>query len=117
MAARIGRTSRRAIWREGAGAVTAMEASASDPARAFAIVGGGRGGGGGGAADAGCGAGAAHLSHGRLRQDLEDGIAGLPESAAHAVREDPVNRNLVFAALKMASSFPSMVATSGNRWN
>jgi photosystem II stability/assembly factor-like uncharacterized protein len=87
---------------KGAGAVTAMEASASDPARAFAIVGGGRGGGGGGGGGGRGGAGAAPRiyrtdDYGKTWKTV---IAGLPESAAHAVREDPLNRNLVFAALE-----------------
>jgi len=84
----------------GSGAVTAMEASASDAGRAFAIVGGGRGGGGGG----GGGRGAEVAP--RIYRTDDSGktwklvVTGLPASAAHAVREDPVNRNLVFAALE-----------------
>ena len=89
-----------------AGAVTAMEASSSDPARAFALVGGGRGGGGGGAVP-------------RIYRTDDYGntwqaaIDGLPASAAHAVREDPIDRNLVFAALD-TGVFVSF--NGGDRW-
>jgi photosystem II stability/assembly factor-like uncharacterized protein len=82
----------------GAGAVTAMEASASDPARAFAIVGGGRGGGGGGGRGGATGPRIYRTDdYGKSWKSV---VNGLPVSAAHAVREDPVNRNLVFAALE-----------------
>ena len=81
-----------------AGAVTAMEASASDPARAFAVVGGGRGNGGGG----GRGSEVAPRiyrtdDYGKTWKSV---VNGLPASVAHTVREDPQNRNLVFAALE-----------------
>ena len=74
--------------------VAAVEASPNDAARAFVIVGGGRGGRGA----------AASAPPGIYRTD-DSGRnwkmvnAGLPHSAAHAIREDPENRNLVFAAL------------------
>jgi photosystem II stability/assembly factor-like uncharacterized protein len=74
-----------------AAAITAMEASASDAGRAFAIVGGGRGGGNS----------SPHIyrtdDSGKTWKSVAN---GLPASAAHAVREDPINRNLVFAALE-----------------
>jgi len=94
---------------ERAGAVTAMEASSSDPARAFAIVGGGRGGGAGNVANT-----APRIyrtdDYGETWKSV---IAGLPASAAHAVREDPVNRNLVFAALE-SGVFVSF--NGGDQW-
>jgi len=90
-----------------AGAVTTMEASASDAARAFAIVGGGRGGGAGsgGAGGGGAGGRGAEVAPRIYRTDdfgktWKSVVHGLPASAAHAVREDPLNRNLVFAALE-----------------
>ncbi|HWC95933.1 MAG TPA: YCF48-related protein [Candidatus Sulfopaludibacter sp.] len=73
--------------------VSALEVSPSDPARAFAIVGGGGG------------RGAAATAPPRIYRTDDYGRnwklanAGLPNSAAHAVREDPENRKLVFAAL------------------
>lgn len=80
----------------GRGSVSEMDASASNPARAFAIFGGGgRGGGRGGA----------NPEPPRIYrtddygQTWKEANAGLPGSAAHAVREDPENRNLVFAAM------------------
>jgi len=77
-------------------AISAMEASASDAARAFAIVGGGRGPGAFAVAPS---------SPPRILRTDDFGKnwktvnAGLPNSPAHAIREDPENRNLVFAAL------------------
>ena len=80
------------LTQDGAGAVTAMEASPNDPARAFAVVGGGRGG--------ATGAAPPRIyrtdDYGKNWQAV---VTGLPASAAHTVREDPENRNLVFAAL------------------
>jgi photosystem II stability/assembly factor-like uncharacterized protein len=76
-------------------AISAMDASAGDAARAFAIVGGGRGG----------GFAAAPSAPPRILRTDDFGKtwktvnAGLPNSAAHAVREDPENPKLVFAAL------------------
>jgi hypothetical protein len=87
----------------GAGAVTTIEASHGDPARAFAVVGGGRGGGGGGGAGGGRGGAAAPPRIYRTDdygQNWKLVNAGLPNSATHALREDPENRNLVFAALE-----------------
>ena len=79
------------------GAVTTVEASPTDPARAFALVGAAGGGGGRGATVT---APAARIyrtdDYGQSWKLMNH---GLPNSAAHAVREDPVNRNLVFAAL------------------
>jgi photosystem II stability/assembly factor-like uncharacterized protein len=72
--------------------VTGIDASASDPARAFAIAGGGRGG-------------PPAAAPPRIYRTDDSGKtwktvnAGLPNSPVHAVREDPENRNLVFAAL------------------
>jgi len=83
----------------GAGAVTAMEASPSDPARAFAVVGGGRGGGGGGGRGGAAGAPPRIYRTDDYGQNWKIVNTGLPESAAHAIREDRENRNLVFAAL------------------
>jgi len=80
----------------GAGAVTTMEASPSDPARAFAIVGGGRGGGRG---EAG-GAAPRIYRTDDYGKNWKTVVAGLPASAAHSIREDPGNRNLVFVALE-----------------
>ena len=59
-----------------------MEASASDAARAFAVVGGGRGG--GGAAGRGGRRGAADLSHRRLRPRLE--VRGQRPAEQHGAR-------------------------------
>jgi photosystem II stability/assembly factor-like uncharacterized protein len=76
------------------GAVSTIETSPGDPARAFAVVGA-----------AGGGRGAALTAPPRIYRTDDYGRnwkvanAGLPNSAAHAVREDPENRNLVFAAL------------------
>ena len=72
-----------------------MEASPNDAGRAFAVVGAGFGGRGGGG----------NVSARIYRTDdygksWKLANAGLPASAAHAVREDPENRNLVFAALE-----------------
>ncbi|HTS30062.1 MAG TPA: hypothetical protein VMH81_29525 [Bryobacteraceae bacterium] len=83
------------------GFITTMEASHSDAARAFAIVGAGRGGGAGGG-----GRGALPTEPPRIYRTDDYGQNwkivnhGLPESTAHAIREDPENRNLVFAALE-----------------
>ena len=82
-------------------AVGALEASPIDPARAFVVMGAGRGGGGGG----GGGRGGAPSEPPRVYRTDDYGQnwklvnSGLPTSAAHAVREDRENRNLVFAAL------------------
>ncbi len=84
----------------GQGSISALDASPSDPARAFAIAAaGGFGGGGGG------GRGGAAVPPRIYRTDdygksWKMVNAGLPNSAAHAIREDPENRNLVFAALE-----------------
>ena len=77
-----------------------MEASASVAARAFAIVGGGRGGGGGGGRGGGAGAAPRIYRTDDFGKTWKETNAGLPASAAHALREDPLNRNLVFAALE-----------------
>jgi len=84
---------------EGGGSISAIDASAADPARAFVIAGAaGRGGGGG------FGRGAAGPPRIYRTDDFGRNWklvnTGLPASAAHAVREDPENRNLVFAALE-----------------
>uniref|UniRef100_Q01PB5 Sortilin N-terminal domain-containing protein n=1 Tax=Solibacter usitatus (strain Ellin6076) TaxID=234267 RepID=Q01PB5_SOLUE len=77
------------------GAVATVEASPSDPARAFALVGPSGGG----------GRGATAATPPRIYRTDDYGQSwklmnnGLPNSAAHAVREDPGDRNLVFAAL------------------
>jgi photosystem II stability/assembly factor-like uncharacterized protein len=77
------------------GAVTTVEASPSDPARAFALLG----------PPAGGGRGATATAPPRIYRTDDYGKSwklmnnGLPNSAAHAVREDPGDRNLVFAAL------------------
>jgi photosystem II stability/assembly factor-like uncharacterized protein len=77
------------------GGVRTVEASPGDPARAFALMAPAGGGGRGGAVSA----------PPRLyRTDNYGGTwklvnNGLPNSAAYAVREDPRDRNLVFAAL------------------
>ena len=83
-----------------AGAVTAMEASASDAARAFAIVGGGRGGGGGAGGGRGGDVAPRIYRTDDFGKTWKSVVHGLPASAAHAVLEDPINRNLVFAALE-----------------
>jgi len=81
---------------EGRGSVSALDASPSDPARAFAILGGGGGFGGRGAAPA----------PPRVYRTDDYGQnwklvnSGLPEGPAHAIREDPEDRNLVFAAVE-----------------
>lgn len=77
------------------GAVTTVDASPSDPARAFALVDPSGGG----------GRGATATAPPRIYRTDDYGQSwkllnnGLPNSAAHAVREDPGGRNLVFAAL------------------
>lgn len=91
------------------GTVSAMEASSSDPARAFAIVG----------AAFGAARGAATSAPPRIYRTDDYGQnwklvnAGLPNSVAWAVREDPENRNLVFAALD-AGVFVSF--NGGDQW-
>ncbi len=91
-----------------AGSVSAMEASASDPARAFAVIGG-----------AGGGRGAAATAPPRIYRTDDYGQnwkmvnAGLPNSVGWVVREDPGNRNLVFAALD-AGVFVSF--NGGDQW-
>ena len=81
--------------RAGTKTVSAMDASPSDPARAFALVGGTGGWPGACCADA----------PPRIFRTDDFGATwklannGLPKSVAWAVREDPENRNLVFAAL------------------
>jgi photosystem II stability/assembly factor-like uncharacterized protein len=92
-----------------AGPVAAMEASSSDPARAFALVG----------AAFGAARGAATTAPPRIYRTDDYGQnwkivnAGLPNSVAWAVREDPENRNLVFAALD-AGVFVSF--NGGDQW-
>jgi photosystem II stability/assembly factor-like uncharacterized protein len=91
------------------GPVSAMEASASDPARAFALVGAALGGGRGATASA----------PPRIYRTDDYGQnwkmvnAGLPNSVGWVVREDPENRNLVFAALD-AGVFVSF--NGGDQW-
>jgi photosystem II stability/assembly factor-like uncharacterized protein len=90
-----------------AGAVSGMEASASDPGRAFALVGGGGRG------------GAPTTAPPKLYRTDDFGQnwkiinAGLPNSVGWVVREDPANRNLVFAALD-AGVFVSF--NGGDQW-
>jgi photosystem II stability/assembly factor-like uncharacterized protein len=97
----------------GRGSVAVLEASPSDPARAFMAMGAGGGGGGGG------GRGAATAAPPRIYRTGDYGEtwkmvnAGLPNGAAHAVREDPENRNLVFAALE-SGVFVSF--NGGDQW-
>jgi photosystem II stability/assembly factor-like uncharacterized protein len=79
----------------GQAAITNMDASVSDPARAFAIVG----------AAPGAPRGAATAAPPRIFRTTDYGATwtmvnkGLPNSVAWAVREDPLIRDLVFAAL------------------
>lgn len=80
------------------GSVSTIDASASDPARAFIIVGGG-GRGGGGAGRGGATVPPRIYRTDDYGQNWKLVNNGLPASAPHAVREDPENRNLVFAAL------------------
>ncbi len=81
------------------GTVSALEASPSQPGRAFAIGGGGLGGGGGRGA-------AGPAPPPRIYRTSDYGKtwklvnAGLPNGPAHAVREDPENSSLVFAAVE-----------------
>ncbi|HUK16381.1 MAG TPA: hypothetical protein VLW65_08200 [Bryobacteraceae bacterium] len=90
-------------------AVSNIEASPADAGRAFALVGGGRGGGGAAGAN----------TTARIYRTDDYGKnwklvnAGLPASAAHAVKEDPENPNLVFAALD-AGVFVSF--NGGDQW-
>jgi len=78
------------------GAIAAIDASATDAARAFVVVGGGRGAFGGRGGEI-----AAHIYRtGDSGKTWKLVVNGLPASTAHAVREDPLNRNLVFAALE-----------------
>ncbi|HKE28188.1 MAG TPA: hypothetical protein VKB88_37825 [Bryobacteraceae bacterium] len=89
--------------------VSNIEASSSEPGRAFALVGGGRGAGG-----AGGGATTARVYRtDDFGQNWKLVNKGLPASAAHAVREDPENKNLVFAALD-AGIFVSF--NGGDEW-
>jgi hypothetical protein len=94
---------------EGAG-IAMLDASPSDPARAFAIMGGGRGGGGRGGAPA---APPRIYRTDDYGQNWKLANSGLPASPAHAVREDPDNRSLVFAALD-SGVFVSFNA--GDQW-
>ncbi len=85
---------------EGQFSVSALDASPSDPARAFAVA---PAGGRGGAAFAG--ATGAPVAPRVFRTDdygksWKLANAGLPNAAVHAIREDPENKNLVFAALE-----------------
>ena len=95
------------------GSISAMEASASDPARAYAVVGVPAG------APPGAARGAATTTPPRIYRTDDYGKnwkminAGLPNSVAWAVREDPGNRNLVFAALD-AGVFVSF--NGGDQW-
>jgi photosystem II stability/assembly factor-like uncharacterized protein len=88
--------------------IAKIEASSSDPARAFAVLGGGRGGGPGG------GAAKPRIyrtdDYGKNWKAVTD---GLPDGAAHAIAEDPDNRNLVFAAVE-SGVFVSF--NGGDRW-
>jgi hypothetical protein len=78
----------------GQSSIAAVESSHSDAARAFAIAGAAGGGRGGANAPP------------RIYRTNDFGKtwklvnSGLPNGAAHAVREDPDNKNLVFAALE-----------------
>ncbi len=93
----------------GQGSVSAMEASSSDPARAFALVG----------AAAGGGRGAPATAPPHIYRTDDYGTnwklvnSGLPNSTGWVVREDPLNRNLVFAALD-AGVFVSF--NGGDQW-
>ena len=84
----------------GQGSISALEASPSDPARAFAIAAAGGFGGGGGGGRGGAAAPPRIYRTDDYGKTWKIVNAGLPNSAAHAVREDPENRNLVFAALE-----------------
>ena len=90
-------------------AIANIEASASDAERAFVVAGGGRGGRGAGATPA-----EARVyrtaDYGQTWKLVND---GLPASPVHAVREDPLERNLVFAALD-SGVFVSF--NGGDRW-
>ena len=92
-----------------AGPVAAMEASASDPARAFALIG----------PPLGSPRGAAATAPPKIYRTDDSGQnwkvvnAGLPSSVGWVVREDPENRNLVFAALD-AGVFVSF--NGGDQW-
>jgi photosystem II stability/assembly factor-like uncharacterized protein len=89
--------------------VASMEASASESGRAFAVVG----------SPPGAQRGAATLAPPRIYRTDDYGQNwkivndGLPNSVAWAVREDPENRNLVFAALD-AGVFVSF--NGGDQW-
>jgi len=86
---------------QGGGSVSYLDASTSDAGRAFVIVGGGgRGGGGGGSGRGGGGSPPRLYRTDDFGQNWKLVNAGLPASAAHAVREDPLNHNLIFAALE-----------------
>ncbi len=92
-----------------AGPVSAMVASAADSGRAFALVG----------AAFGSARGAATTAPPRIYRTDDYGQTwkmankGLPNSVGWAVREDPENRNLVFAALD-AGVFVSF--NGGDQW-
>jgi photosystem II stability/assembly factor-like uncharacterized protein len=91
------------------GSIVSMEASASEPARAFAVVG----------AAPGAPRGGPTTAPPRIFRTDDYGDhwklvnAGLPNSVAWALREDPGNRNLVFAALD-AGVFVSF--NGGDQW-
>ncbi|HEV1286402.1 MAG TPA: hypothetical protein VNU44_13870, partial [Bryobacteraceae bacterium] len=91
------------------GSVSNMDASPSEPARTFAIVG----------AAFGAARGIATTAPPRIYRTDDFGQnwkivnTGLPNSVAWAVREDPENRNLVFAALD-AGVFVSF--NGGDQW-
>lgn len=89
--------------------VSMMEASGSDSARAFAVVGAGPGGVRGAATTAP----PPIYRTDDYGQTWKSVNAGLPNSVAWAVREDPGNRNLVFAALD-AGVFVSF--NGGDQW-
>jgi photosystem II stability/assembly factor-like uncharacterized protein len=92
------------------GVVSAIEASASDPARAFALLIPGTTGGVRGAVTD---APPRLYRTDDYGQNWKSINAGLPNSVAWALREDPENRNLVFAALD-AGVFVSF--NGGDQW-
>jgi photosystem II stability/assembly factor-like uncharacterized protein len=95
--------------RAGARTIAAIEASPSEPARAFALIGGAAGGQRGAATDAPPRVFRTD-DFGRTWKTVN---SGLPNSVAWAIREDPENRNLVFAALD-AGVFVSF--NGGDSW-